>query len=257
MTRYFSQSVRKADDEKEIVDSAMKLAQASEEQSTPSQSGEPSNGIYISNMAWDAGENHLREAFSKFGTIDDIKIIRDQTGRSRGYVCPWLRMRICRFVLLTYRVPISFGFVTFDSAEAATAATEECNQSFWHGRRIRVEPRKSNETAARTSNRSMEKSDPTRALYIGNIPYETSDADLNKLFRDLDNVVDVRVAVDRNTGWPRGFAHADFADVESATKAHEAISKMELGGRTLRVDFSQPRDQSRGQNRGQDRGGRY
>lgn len=98
----------------------------------------------------------------------------------------------------------------------------------------------------------MRKTDPTRALYIGNIPYETSDADLNKLFRDLDNVVDVRVAVDRNTGWPRGFAHADFADVESATKAHEKIAQMQLGGRTLRVDFSEIRE-GQGQSSGQGR----
>ncbi|KAK6842212.1 nucleic acid-binding protein [Apiospora arundinis] len=230
MTRYFSQSVRMAEDEKVIVDEAMKLAQASEEQSGSTLSGaaQPGNGIYISNMTWDAGENHLREAFSKFGEIQDITISRDQTGRSRG-----------------------FGFVTFADAEAAKAAVEECNQSFWHGRRIRVEPRKSNENAApRTANRTMRNSEPTRSLYIGNIPYETSDADLNKLFRDLENVVDVRVAVDRNTGWPRGFAHADFADVESATKAHAMISKMELGGRPLRVDFSAVREgQGQGQNR--------
>lgn len=57
----------------------------------------------------------------------------------------------------------------------------------------------------------------------------------------MENITDVRVAVDRNTGWPRGFAHADFADLESAIKAHEAISQMTLGGRNLRVDYSQKR----------------
>ncbi|KAK7941031.1 uncharacterized protein PG986_013418 [Apiospora aurea] len=222
MTRFFSQSVRLAEDEKVIVDEATKLAQASEEQSQPAGSAGKNNAVYISNMTWDAGENHLREAFSKFGNIEDIMISRDQTGRSRG-----------------------FGFVTFDSAEAASNAVEECNQSFWHGRRIRVEIRKSSNEAGgntRSTPRPTRRTEPTRALYIGNIPYETSDADLNKLFRDLDNVVDVRVAVDRNTGWPRGFAHADFADVESATKAHEKISQMQLGGRSLRVDFSEVRE---------------
>ncbi|KAK7923967.1 RNA recognition motif containing protein [Apiospora marii] len=220
MTRYFSQSMRRADDEQVIVDEATKLAQASEEQNSPAPK---QNAIYISNMTWDAGENHLREAFSKFGEIQDIMISRDQTGRSRG-----------------------FGFVTFAGDEAAQNAVEECNQSFWHGRRIRVEIRRSSteggSSSSRGPSRPIRKTDPTRALYIGNIPYETSDADLNKLFRDLDNVVDVRVAVDRNTGWPRGFAHADFADVESATKAHEKISQMQLGGRTLRVDFSEIRE---------------
>jgi len=65
-----------------------------------------------------------------------------------------------------------------------------------------------------------------------------SDADLNKLFRDIRNVIDVRVAIDRRTGQPRGFAHADFVDVESAQKAMEFLQNKDVYGRTLRVDFS-------------------
>lgn len=80
--------------------------------------------------------------------------------------------------------------------------------------------------------------EPSRSLYIGNIPYETTDAELNRIFKDLDSVKDVRVAVDRTTGWPRGFAHADFADVEAATKAKEALSNITLSGRQLRIDFA-------------------
>ena len=66
-----------------------------------------------------------------------------------------------------------------------------------------------------------------------------SDADLNKLFRDIRNVIDVRVAIDRRTGQPRGFAHADFVDVESAVKGKESLEKQgEIYGRRLRVDYS-------------------
>jgi nucleolin len=65
-----------------------------------------------------------------------------------------------------------------------------------------------------------------------------SDADLNKLFRDIRNVIDVRVAIDRRTGQPRGFAHADFVDVESAAKGMETLKGQEIYGRRLRVDFS-------------------
>lgn len=61
------------------------------------------------------------------------------------------------------------------------------------------------------------------------------------MFRSLENVTDVRVAVDRNTGWPRGFAHADFVDVESATKAYEKLLQYNLGGRELRVDYAEHR----------------
>jgi nucleolin len=50
--------------------------------------------------------------------------------------------------------------------------------------------------------------------------------------------MDVRVAIDRRTGQPRGFAHADFIDVASATKAREVLKEKTIYGRQLRVDFS-------------------
>lgn len=79
---------------------------------------------------------------------------------------------------------------------------------------------------------------PGKTLFIGNMSFEMSDRDLNDLFRDIRNVVDVRVAIDRRTGQPRGFAHADFTDVESAIKAKEILSDKQIFERKLRVDFS-------------------
>ena len=88
------------------------------------------------------------------------------------------------------------------------------------------------------SNKSREPANPSKTLFIGNIPFEMSDADLNKLFRDVKNVIDVRVAIDRRTGQPRGFAHADFKDIDSAVAGKDALVDKELYGRKLRVDFS-------------------
>lgn len=79
---------------------------------------------------------------------------------------------------------------------------------------------------------------PTKTLFIGNMAFDMSDRDLNDLFRDIKNVVDVRVAIDRRTGQPRGFAHADFIDVESAEKGMAELANKEVCGRYLRVDFS-------------------
>ena len=42
--------------------------------------------IYISNMTFDATEVHLKEAFSQYGEIEDIRIVKDGRGLSRGYV---------------------------------------------------------------------------------------------------------------------------------------------------------------------------
>lgn len=78
----------------------------------------------------------------------------------------------------------------------------------------------------------------SKTLFVGNLAFEMSDADLNKLFRDIRHVLDVRVAIDRRTGQPRGFAHADFVDVESAVAAKEILNGKEVYGRRLRVDYS-------------------
>lgn len=75
--------------------------------------------------------------------------------------------------------------------------------------------------------------------------FEMTDKDLNDLFREIKNVIDVRVAIDRRTGQPRGFAHADFVDVASASKAFEILQSKEIYGRKLRVDYSLSSTQTR------------
>jgi nucleolin len=126
----------------------------------------------------------------------------------------------------------SFGYVQFDSTPSATAAIEAKHQSVFEGRRIIVNYQ------VKSDRQNRPKAEPSKTLYIGNLAFEMSDADLNKMFRDIKNVIDVRVAIDRRTGQPRGFAHADFVDVESAVKGLEALQGQEVYGRVLRVDFS-------------------
>ena len=79
---------------------------------------------------------------------------------------------------------------------------------------------------------------PSDTLFVGNIAFDLSDKDLAELFNEFDNVEEVRMAFDRRTGHPRGFAHVQFRNVESAKNARELLSQRELLGRQLRVDFS-------------------
>lgn len=83
-------------------------------------------------------------------------------------------------------------------------------------------------------------SPPSRTLYIGNMSFDLSDKDLSQLFAGIKNVIDVRVAIDRRTGQPRGFAHADFTDIESAENAFSKLNGKEANGRRLRCDYSGP-----------------
>jgi nucleolin len=133
-----------------------------------------------------------------------------------------------------------FGYVEFETIEQATAAIEAKHQTVLEGRRLIVNYMNKVNREKRGSN------PPSKTLFIGNLAFEMSDADLNKLFRDIRNVIDVRVAIDRRTGQPRGFAHADFVDVESAVKGKEVLTGKEVYGRQLRVDFSAGSREARG-----------
>jgi hypothetical protein len=142
------------------------------------------------------------------------------------------------FFFFNYR----FGYVEFETIEEAKAAIEAKHQSVLEGRRLVVNYMNKTPRASR----GEVSNPPSKTLFIGNLAFEMSDADLNKLFRDIRNVIDVRVAIDRRTGQPRGFAHADFIDIESATKGKEALVGKEVYGRQLRIDFSAGSREGRG-----------
>jgi nucleolin len=141
-----------------------------------------------------------------------------------------------------------FGFLEFETVEQARAAIAAKDESVFEGRRLVV-----NYQVHSSRYPSPKDSRPSKTLFIGNLAYELSDADLNKLFRDIRNVLDVRVAIDRRTGQPRGFAHADFVDIESATQGLEVLQGKEVHGRKLRVDYSAFKDPpTKGSGRGGD-----
>lgn len=132
-----------------------------------------------------------------------------------------------------------FGYVQFKKIDDAKAAIDSLDMQVFEGRNLVVQFHrpKSNSMTLNASG-SYEPNAPTKTLFIGNMSFEMSDKDLNDLFRDIRGVMDVRVAIDRRTGQPRGFAHADFIDVASATKAKDDLKEKVIYGRALRVDFS-------------------
>ena len=137
-------------------------------------------------------------------------------------------------------MPYRFGYVDFDTPEAAEKAIYMFNLKTFEGRRLTVQaslPRTRKPAGAKEPSQT-EPSQPSKTLFIGNMAFDMTDKELNDLFREVKNVVDVRVAIDRRTGQPRGFAHADFVDIESAEKALAELNNKNVNGRFLRVDFS-------------------
>jgi RNA recognition motif-containing protein len=79
-----------------------------------------------------------------------------------------------------------------------------------------------------------------KKLYVGNLPFSTTEAELRSLFEKHGTVESVNVITDRETGRPRGFAFVEM-EASAAEAAMQALDGRELGGRTLRVNEANER----------------
>lgn len=75
-----------------------------------------SSKLYVGNLAFSITEDQLREAFSKFGNVESVKIVTDETGRSKG-----------------------FGFVEMSTDEEADKAVKGLNGTELFGRAVKVD----------------------------------------------------------------------------------------------------------------------
>ncbi len=80
-----------------------------------------------------------------------------------------------------------------------------------------------------------------RKLYVGNLPYEVGEAELQELFGQVGAVESVRVMRDVATGRARGFAFVEMASDEDAQKAAAKLNEFQLGGRSLTVNEARPK----------------
>ena len=96
-------------------------------------------------------------------------------------------------------------------------------------------------------------------LFIGNLPYGATEADLRAHFALVAAPSHVVMPVDRETGRPRGFAFVEMASAEEANRAVEMFHSKELQGRQLTVNIARPKEERGPRPSGggyRDRGGR-
>ncbi len=82
-------------------------------------------------------------------------------------------------------------------------------------------------------------------LYVGNLSFNTTQETLRSTFAEFDEVSDVHLLMDRETGRPRGFAFVTMGSSEGAQKAISAMNGAVVDGRPLRVNEAEER-QARG-----------
>ena len=94
-------------------------------------------------------------------------------------------------------------------------------------------------------------------IYVGGLPYSTSEAELNDLFTTHGTVESAKVITDKYTGQSRGFGFVEMATAEEAKAAIETLNGTQLGGRTLTVNEARPQAPRSGFGGGGGGGGRF
>ncbi len=78
-------------------------------------------------------------------------------------------------------------------------------------------------------------------IYVGNLPYSTTDASLQEAFSAHGSVDRAKVIVDRVTGRSRGFGFIEMTNDEEGRAAIEAMNETEMDGRALVVNEARPK----------------
>jgi cold-inducible RNA-binding protein len=95
----------------------------------------------------------------------------------------------------------------------------------------------------------------SKKIYVGNLSYQTTEADLTTLFEQAGEVESVSIITDRDTGRSKGFAFVEMSN-EDAEKAIAQFNGTEVNGRALTVNEARPREERSGGGRGGSGGGR-
>lgn len=78
-------------------------------------------------------------------------------------------------------------------------------------------------------------------IYVGNLSFQTSEAELNNTFAQFGAVQSANLVMDRETGRPRGFGFVEMGD-DDARRAIEELNGKDLDGRPLTVNEAKPRE---------------
>jgi RNA recognition motif-containing protein len=80
-------------------------------------------------------------------------------------------------------------------------------------------------------------------IYVGNLPFSTSENDLSELFGEHGTVISAKIIIDRMTGRSKGFGFVEMESDDEAKVAIEALDQKEFQGRTIKVNEAKPREE--------------
>jgi RNA recognition motif-containing protein len=93
---------------------------------------------------------------------------------------------------------------------------------------------------------SLKGSIMSNKIYVGNLPYSVDDQALNHNFSEYGSVSSAKVMMDRDTGRSKGFGFVEMSTPQEAEAAIRGLNGMSVGGRSIVVNISRPKESSGG-----------
>ena len=82
-------------------------------------------------------------------------------------------------------------------------------------------------------------------IFVGNLSFQTTETEVRNAFERYGHVTTVRIATERGSGSPRGFAFVNMPGLENAEEAIARLNGNSLGGRSMTVNEARARDETR------------
>jgi nucleolin len=196
--------------------------------------------LFLKNLSWNTDDNMLYEFFGNYGTVNNVKVLYDKTtGKARGLAFVEFATRAEAQAAIDDAANLNVDNrliqVTFSDQKDANRAPQQ--GGYQNGGGSYGNGSYGNKGGSVTqSNYDGEK----HTIFVGNLGFRTTEQSVKNFFKDCGNVVDVRIAKDRDTGKSKGFCHVDF-DAATAVEKAKGKAGQDLDGREVRVDASLPK----------------
>lgn len=180
---------------------------------------ETAREVYVSNASFETTKERFIQFFNECGTVEDVTIpTQYTTGKPKG-----------------------FAFIRFETAQGRENALEKHGETL-DGRTLGVRENKGRaqrtqrERAPRHTGLS-EKSENCTTIYIGNLPWTTTEADLDSIFAECGEIKSSRIVRQSWTNRSRGFGYVEFVHEASVDTAVQ--KQLTIDGRDLRLDYAE------------------
>ncbi|KAK2388549.1 RNA-binding (RRM/RBD/RNP motifs) family protein [Trifolium repens] len=216
--------------------------------SLSSSSPPSSNKLFVGGLSWSVDEKSLKDAFSSFGDVTEVRIVYDKdSGRARG-----------------------FGFVIFSNEDDAKYAKDAMDGKALLGRPLKINfalekarggpvvvPRTTSFISlfslsrhrilhsqyrffnSSSSSPSLSLSSPSsNKLFVGGLSWSVDEKSLKDAFSSFGDVTKVRIVYDKDSGRARGFGFVILSNEDDAKSAKDAMDPKALLGRPLRINFA-------------------